>query len=121
MTWATSHSGDAMGIVLVDAASGHVADWYISGMSAEERQAQPEVEGPENLVRSTWDSLGDLPRLGTVPLVVLTHDPTNPEGVEYTVTDRDPEEVRSAWVEGQEQWAQTSAESEPVTVEGNES
>jgi hypothetical protein len=118
MTWATSRAQDVAGMVLVDAPGAHFSGWYTSGMSAEERQAQPEVEGPEHLARSAWDSLADLPPQGAVPLVVLTHDPANPEGVEYTITDRDPEEVRSAWVEGQEQWEQTSSESELVTVDG---
>lgn len=34
------------------------------------------------------------------------------------MTDRDPESVREAWIEGQREWEQFSDDSELVTVDG---
>lgn len=120
MAWATSHPDDTAGVVLVDAASVQYVDWYVDGMSAEEKAAPRDpADNPEHLDdQVAWSQLRDLPRLGGVPLVVLTHDPTHPESVEFEMSERDPEDIHDAWVEGQRQWALLSDESELVTVEG---
>jgi len=44
MRWATSHSDDTAGAVLVDSASAHFVDWYTAGMSAAEKAAPQDVE-----------------------------------------------------------------------------
>jgi pimeloyl-ACP methyl ester carboxylesterase len=120
MTWATSHLDDTAGVVLVDASSASFEAWSTAEVSAERRAAANEsAENPEHLDnRVSWRQLEVLSGLGGVPLVVLTHDPGNPESVEFSMTDRDPEDVRKAWVEGQRQWAQFSSRSELVTVDG---
>ena len=120
MTWATSHPRDTAGVVLVDSSSAHFVDWYAARMSAEEKAApQDPVDNPEHVDdQVAWAQLRNLPRLGDVPLVVLTHDPSNPDSVEHHMPERDPEDVAEAWVEGQRQWALLSDESELVTVQG---
>ena len=120
MTWATSHARDTAGVVLVDSASAQFVDWYTAGMSAAEKAApQDPADNPEHVDdRVAWAQLKDLPRLGDVPLVVLTHDPSNPDSVEYHIPERDPKDAAEAWVEGQRQWALHSDEAELVTVQG---
>ena len=107
MTWATSHLDDTAGVVLVDASSASFVHWYTARMRAEHLDN-----------RAAWAPLRSLPSLGDIPLVVLTHDPDNPESVEFAMTDRDPESVREAWIEGQREWEQFSDDSELVTVDG---
>ena len=115
MVWATTHPGDTAGVVLIDASSA-------AAMREDAKQVQEhypaDVElnaDPEQVDLSAVPAqLDALPRLGTVPLVVLTATQYQPFAPAYPKMDQAAWE--RAWVEGQRQWATYSDVSERVSV-----
>jgi pimeloyl-ACP methyl ester carboxylesterase len=115
MVWATTHPGDAAGVVLIDASSA-AADREYTKQVHEHYPADVELNAdPEQVDLSAVPAeLDALPRLGRVPLVVLTA--TLYQRFAPTYPKMDQAAWERAWVEGQRHWATYSDVSEMVSV-----
>ena len=125
MTWVTSHPQDTAGVVLVDAPDAGFNQWQSEVMTEADKAKfgdplAPASGDPEHFDATTaYGQLTRLPTLGDRPMMVLTHDPTHPEGVESGMSGVAPgEETREAWLQAQARWAEFSDISELVTVDG---
>ena len=115
MVWATTHPADVAGVVRVDASSA-AADREYTKQVHEHYPADVELNAdPEQVDLSAVPAqLDALPRLGTVPLVVLTATLYQQFAPTYPKMDQAASE--RAWVEGQRHWATYSDVSEMVPV-----
>ena len=115
MVWATKHPGDTVGVILIDASSA-AADREFEKQVNEHYPDDVELNAdPEQVDFSAVPAqLDALPRLGAVPLVVLTATLYQRFAPTYPKMDQDAWE--RAWVEGQRHWATYSDVSEMVSV-----
>ena len=114
MAWATKRPADTVGVVLIDASSAAFQREDIKQVREHYPGDVALNADPEHLdLAAVPAQLDALPRLGAVPLVVLTRtlyqpDPTYPK-IDWDAYER-------AWVEGQRHWATYSDVSEMVSV-----
>ena len=125
MTWAASHVQDTAGVVLVDAIDAGFNQWQSEVMTEADKAKfgdpfAPAAQDPEHFDATTaYGQQTRLPTLGDRPMMVLTHDPTHPDGMESAMSEIVPrEETREAWLQAQSRWAEFSDISELVTVDG---
>ena len=125
MTWASSHVSDTRGVVLLDAPDAEFFEWQGSVMTDELKAEMGDPLGPasgdaEHVDRLVaYAELAELHSLGDTPLVVLTHDPENPNTYEFALADVSPQaETSEAWLDAQHRWQAFSDNSELVTVDG---
>jgi pimeloyl-ACP methyl ester carboxylesterase len=111
--------------VLVDAPDAGFNPWLAEVMTEADKTEfgdpfAPASGDPEHVDSTTaFGQLSRLPTLGDRPMMVLTHDPTHPDGVESAFSGVVPrEETREAWLRAQSRWTGFSDISELVTVDG---
>ena len=115
MVWATTHPADAAGVVLIDASSAAAEREYTKQVHKHYPADVRLNADPEQVDLSAVPAqLDALPRLGTVPLVVLTATLYQRFAPAYPKMDQAAWE--RAWVEGQRHWATYSDVSEMVLV-----
>ena len=115
MAWASKHPSDTAGVVLIDASSAAAEREYAKQVKEHYPSDSALNANPEQVDFSALPTqLDALPRLGAVPLVVLTATLYQRFAPTYPKMDQDAWE--RAWVEGQRHWATYSDVAEMVSV-----
>ena len=128
LTWATEHPQDIRGLVLVDSASARFVErafQLATGLDeplaspllvdALQRASDDGIDNPESLdLRASWTAFADLPDLGEVPLVVLTHG--RDDAISGFGSEAVPE-LEMAWQEAQRDLAARSRSSQLYSAE----
>jgi pimeloyl-ACP methyl ester carboxylesterase len=117
MTWATSHPGRVAGVVLVDAASPQYTREFLRQLpeppgTTREDLVAGDAEHVDHV--AAWPTLEALPRLGDIPLVVLTH---GHGGASLFPPEADWGRLEAAWLAGQRHWLASSDNAALVTAE----
>lgn len=125
MTWASAHLGDTAGVVLVDASDATFPRWQADAMTDQQRadlddpMASAAVDAEHVDRPAAYTELSHLKSLGSLPLEVLTHDPSSPTGIEADLSNGVPRKTTSQkWLDAQHRWQTFSSSSELITVEG---
>jgi pimeloyl-ACP methyl ester carboxylesterase len=104
MTWATSHPDQVAGVVLVDAASPQYTREVVRQLpdppgTTRKDMIAGDAEHVDHV--AAWPTLQALPRLGEIPLVVLTHGHADPN---LFPPQADWDRLEAAWLQGQHHW-----------------